>query len=49
MDPNDIDAQMSQSGLTHKGKRQRRDALAAAVLLRDFFLGLKERRKNGPS
>ena len=39
------DAQMSQSGLTHKGKRQRRDALAAAVLLRDFF---RQRRERDP-
>ncbi len=31
------DQQMSRSGLTHKGKRELRDALAAAVILRDFF------------
>lgn len=28
---------MSQSGLTHKQKKQRRDALAAAAILRDFL------------
>jgi len=31
------DEQMSQSGLTHKGKKRRRDALAAAVILRTFL------------
>jgi len=31
------DQHMSQSGLTHKQKKRRRDALAAAVLLRDFL------------
>ena len=31
------DTQMSQSGLTHRGKKQRRDALAAAAILRDFL------------
>ncbi|WP_428387389.1 Holliday junction resolvase RuvX [Mucisphaera sp.] len=31
------DAQMAQSGLTHKQKKQRRDALAAAVLLQNFL------------
>lgn len=30
---------MSQSGLTHKQKKQRRDALAAAAILRDFLEG----------
>lgn len=30
---------MSQSGLTHKQKKQRRDALAAAAILRDFLDG----------
>lgn len=29
--------QMAQSGLTHKQKKARRDALAAAVILRDFL------------
>lgn len=30
-------AQMSQSGLTHRQKKARRDALAAAAMLRDFL------------
>jgi putative Holliday junction resolvase len=38
----DADEQMAQSGLTHKGKKQRRDALAAAAILRRF---LAERRQ----
>jgi RNase H-fold protein (predicted Holliday junction resolvase) len=28
---------MSRSGLTHKGKKQRRDALAAATILERFL------------
>ena len=31
------DAQMSRSGLTRQQKKDRRDALAAATILRDFF------------
>ena len=31
------DQQMSQSGLTHKAKKQRRDALAATAILQDFL------------
>lgn len=31
------DEQMKQSGLTHKGKKERRDTLAAAAILRDFL------------
>ena len=31
------DQQMNQTGLTHKGKKARRDALAAAAILRDFL------------
>ena len=31
------DDQMAQSGLTHKQKKGRRDALAAATILQDFF------------
>ena len=31
------DQQMSQSGLTHKAKKQRRDALAAAAILQGFL------------
>jgi len=34
------DAQMSQSGLTHRQKKQRRDALAAAAILTDFLNAL---------
>jgi len=33
------DEQLSQSGLTHKAKKLRRDALAAAAILRDFLAG----------
>lgn len=33
--------QMAGSGLTHKQKKARRDALAAAVILRDFLAGVK--------
>jgi len=33
----DADAQMAQTGLSHGQKKQRRDALAAAAILRDFF------------
>ncbi|MBY0311260.1 MAG: Holliday junction resolvase RuvX [Phycisphaerales bacterium] len=33
----DADWQMSQSGLTHKQKKHRRDALAAAAILRDYL------------
>ena len=33
----EADWQMSRSGLTHKGKKKRRDALAAAAILRDFL------------
>lgn len=35
------DLQMNQSGLTHGGKKARRDALAAAAILRDFLAGLQ--------
>jgi putative Holliday junction resolvase len=35
------DEQMAQSGLTHKQKKARRDALAAAAILRGFFERLK--------
>ncbi len=31
------DGLMSRSGLTHRGKKERRDALAAATLLKDFL------------
>ncbi len=33
----DADWQMARSGMTHGEKKQRRDALAAATILRDFF------------
>lgn len=33
----DADWQMARSGMTHKQKKQRRDALAAAAILRDFL------------
>ena len=33
----DADWQMARSGLTHKGKKKRRDALAAAAILRDYL------------
>lgn len=36
----DADWQMAQSGLTHKQKKARRDALAAAGILRDFLTTL---------
>lgn len=41
----DADWQMAQSGLTHQQKKDRRDALAAAAILRDFL----EARKNAPN
>jgi len=37
----DADDQMAMSGLTHKQKKARRDAMAAAVILRSYF-------ENGP-
>jgi putative Holliday junction resolvase len=33
----EADWAMAQSGLTHKGKKKRRDALAAAAILRDYL------------
>ena len=35
------DQELRQSGLTHQGKKDRRDALAAAAILRDFLEGKK--------
>jgi len=35
----DADERMKQTGLTHGQKKQRRDALAAAAILRDFMEG----------
>ncbi len=37
------DGQMAQSGLTHKQKKERRDALAAAVMLKDYLTTREER------
>ena len=39
------DWQMAQSGLTHKQKKERRDALAAAALLQDFLNALPRREE----
>ncbi len=36
----EADWAMAQSGLTHKQKKARRDAIAAAAILRDFLEGL---------
>lgn len=36
----DADWQMAQSGLTHKQKKERRDAIAAAAILQDFLRSL---------
>lgn len=36
----DADWQMAQSGLTHKQKKERRDAIAAAAILGDFLRGM---------
>ena len=33
----EADQRMGQTGLTHRGKKARRDAQAAAVILTDFF------------
>lgn len=38
----EADWQMAQSGLTHKQKKERRDALAAAAILRGFLESLPE-------
>ncbi len=40
----DADWAMARSGLTRKGKKQRRDALAAAAILRDFIEARAEPR-----
>jgi putative Holliday junction resolvase len=37
----EADEQMAMSGLTHKQKKARRDALAAAAILRGFFESLR--------
>lgn len=42
------DAQMARTGLTHKGKKERRDALAAAAILRQWLAqSAGERRPSG--
>lgn len=38
------DAAMSRSGLTHKQKKARRDAIAAAAILNDFLVNRKRRQ-----
>lgn len=38
----EADEQMAQSGLTHGQKKARRDALAAAAILRGFLAGLRQ-------
>ncbi|RMH10515.1 MAG: Holliday junction resolvase RuvX [Planctomycetota bacterium] len=38
----DADQRMARSGLTHGQKKRRRDALAAAAILRSFLAGLDE-------
>ena len=38
------DWSMAKSGMTHKQKKERRDALAAAAILRDFLEGLDKPR-----
>ncbi|MBY0114303.1 MAG: Holliday junction resolvase RuvX [Phycisphaerales bacterium] len=37
----EADWSMSQSGMTHKQKKEKRDALAAASILRDYFASLR--------
>ena len=43
----EADWQMAQTGLTHKQKKQRRDALAAAAILRGYLERLRERDAEG--
>ena len=43
------DRQMARTGLTHKRKRERRDALAAATILRDFFAAREAGGSGDPS
>ncbi len=40
----EADWQMAQTGLTHKQKKQRRDALAAAAILRGYLAQLRDRK-----
>jgi len=39
----EADEQMAMSGLTHKQKKARRDAMAAAAILRGYFEGLSQK------
>ena len=41
------DAAMARSGLTHKQKKARRDAIAAAAILNDFLVNRKRRQASG--
>ena len=41
------DASMARSGLTHKQKKARRDAIAAAAILNDFLVNRKRRQTSG--
>lgn len=45
----DADWQMARSGMTHGEKKQRRDALAAATILRDFFARIAPPSGNAPT
>lgn len=44
----DADWQMAQSGLTHKQKKLRRDALAAATVLQEFLTGMGQEGRPEP-
>ena len=43
----DADWAMARSGLTRKQKKERRDALAAAAILKDFLAGLSQKPPDG--
>ena len=43
------DWEMARTGMTHKQKKQRRDALAAAAILRDYLASLGEPEDPGSS
>jgi putative Holliday junction resolvase len=45
----DADWAMARSGLTRQQKKQRRDALAAAAILRDFLLRIQAERRSEAS
>jgi putative Holliday junction resolvase len=42
------EGKLNQSGLTHQGKKKRRDALAAATLLEDFLAAQKRAEPDPP-